>query len=310
MTKGEIICILENVSNSPKFFVSNENFVEIKNYAKNIEEILPDNIPESIIDKFRNIQTYLDNIKSYYPKPNLHTQSEIIVDNTIESWCESIQFFLKEIFEYLSEYYSKKIVYSFNDIKKRKEEFDQKISELLKLIEEETKELETKIAGYNRIALAEEFINRRKELEKSRWWYFGLFIAGLAGIVALGLWIIPILVIQKTPNTQEIMPILTQLVSKLFLMGPVVWLTWFFAKQYANTNRLAEDYVFKATTALAYKGYEEKAKDDIEMKKELLRTAIRTFGDNPTRLLSKNECTSPLNEAIQLIDLAGKLKDK
>lgn len=296
--------------NKLKNIIKENNRSGIFKEGENLVAVIPTNPAEN------SIRPIYDSI-GYSLKKILN---ELEIDCSFELFDKKIEDTLKKVYEEFTstiDFFNEHM----NKIENEKSNFDRETEQINKettdtykeiliiktRLKEEINKLDPDIAAYDRAALASEFSKRREELEGSKKWYFRGFIGGLVLIIGLGISLLYVLN-NASADTQGM---LMQLVSKLFLIGPIVWLTWFLAKQYTNTNRLAEDYVFKATTALAYKGYEEKAEAlDEDMKKELLRTAIRTFGDNPTRLLSKNECASPLNEAIQIAELIGKNSQK
>ena len=56
---------------------------------------------------------------------------------------------------------------------------------------------------------------------------------------------------------------------------------------------------------MSFVGYKKEVEHDTEMKRELLRTAINSFGENPTRLLNKKECVSPAQELFLAFELAN-----
>lgn len=191
------------------------------------------------------------------------------------------------------------------------ESYDSFQSRILK----ETIKLENDLATLNRLTLAQEFSNRYKSLASSKTIYTCLFIIGILSIIGLGIYSSSIILTMinwtLTEETKiESLPLVVQLIGKIFLTGPAIWFTWFFAKQYTNNSRIAEDYAFKAATALAFDGYNKAAEGHPEMQQELLQTAIRTFGENPTRLLNKHECTSPIQEAMQALEIIQKLSHK
>ena len=89
---------------------------------------------------------------------------------------------------------------------------------------------------------------------------------------------------------------ITESIAKTLIVGPLVWLAGFYARQYTLAVRVMEDYSFKEASALAFVGYrDEVAKDDVLL--GLLRAeAIAAFGANPVRLIMKHdETAAPLD---------------
>jgi len=100
-----------------------------------------------------------------------------------------------------------------------------------------------------------------------------------------------------------------ELINKVSLVLPLIWLAWFAAKRLNVLSKLETDYQFKEATAKTFESYKneiEALKDD-ELKKQLLSTVIRNFGDNPVRLFDPKDDKGHTTE--ELLELAKKLKD-
>jgi cell fate (sporulation/competence/biofilm development) regulator YmcA (YheA/YmcA/DUF963 family) len=149
----------------------------------------------------------------------------------------------------------------------------------------------------SKVALAASFSDRKTILgkDKSKWekWFgLGIILLVVAGTLSvIGFFTLPP-VIQS--GTIEIGPLITRLV----LIGPLIWFTWFSARQYGNTARLIEDYAFKEASALAFVGYQREMSQDSEMIKLLRESAIKNFGNQPTRIFDKTDPASPLHELL------------
>jgi hypothetical protein len=91
------------------------------------------------------------------------------------------------------------------------------------------------------------------------------------------------------------------LLIRLPLSAPAIWLGWFSAKQYGFNLRLKEDYSYKAAAAMAFEGYKREIPDsDVEMQKKLLETAIKHLGENPIRIFEgQNNHASPAHEFFE-----------
>ncbi|MBY0346492.1 MAG: hypothetical protein K2P98_06490 [Neisseriaceae bacterium] len=99
------------------------------------------------------------------------------------------------------------------------------------------------------------------------------------------------------------------MLKKASLILPLIWLAWFAAKRLNVLSKLETDYQFKEATAKTFESYKneiEALKDD-ELKKQLLSTVIRNFGDNPVRLFDPKDDKG--HTAEELLELAKKLKD-
>ena len=82
---------------------------------------------------------------------------------------------------------------------------------------------------------------------------------------------------------------LIQLLSELPLTAPFIWLAWISILRYSQLSRLREDYEFKVASALALDGYLKQAEEiNSALRQALLEQAMKTFSENPLRLLSKD----------------------
>jgi len=183
---------------------------------------------------------------------------------------------------------------------------EEKGEELLDKLTSIRAQAEAALSSTTQVALAASFNNRKKSLENAqrRWilaFGFGLSIFFLTTVLSL--------VFQERFNLQPL--ILNGHVdawgdvSRLLIMSPVIWFTWFSVKRYANNVPLIEDYAFKEASALAFVGYINNMQDDPEMIKLLRESAIKNFAYPPSRLIGGDNPTSPLDEAI-----SSAMKDK
>lgn len=156
------------------------------------------------------------------------------------------------------------------------------------------------------VALADSFKNRKQSLEKAQEKWIAAFCSGLLFFFFVTLCS---LIFQKEFNLQ---PLIQNghvdawgVVSRLLIMSPVIWFTWFCVKRYGNNVSLIEDYAFKEASALAFVGYFNNMQDDPEMIKLLRESAIKNFAYSPSRLIGGDNPTSPLDEVI-----SSAMKDK
>lgn len=93
------------------------------------------------------------------------------------------------------------------------------------------------------------------------------------------------------------------LLRRAAIAAPLIWVGWYSAKQIGRLSRIQEDYEYKAATALAFQSYRDETEDadSDELKVELLKRAISTFGDNPVRLYdeAKGDPASPMSALIK-----------
>lgn len=194
--------------------------------------------------------------------------------------------------------------------------------ELFEYFENKRTEVDATLQGASRVALARSFEDRRKELTKFQYFWAGLFFFGICTLTGVGVYLgIGVLqearaataavaaapIAASTSVAAAAASIKASQSNLLFsllrflILAPVVWLTWFAARQYGHSQRLGEDYAFKSAAAHAYVGYKEEMDGDENMIKMLREYAVKNFGENPIRVLSKNEPASPLHQVFDKI---------
>jgi len=144
----------------------------------------------------------------------------------------------------------------------------------------------------NKVGLAKSFQDKRIELSKTWQVWAGLFFVGIICLALIGyLQLLPLLQAEKLDPVA--------LGFRFLLSGPVIWFTWFAARQYGHVLRISEDYAFKEAAAMAFVGYRNEVETNPDMLKMLQENAIRNFGSNPAKLLlHKADSASPIHEAL------------
>lgn len=178
-------------------------------------------------------------------------------------------------------------------------------STLFGRIEELRDKAQSTLESSSKVALAAAFSERKKQLtdEAVNWrfaFYAGIFFMLFFSVIILtGLGLIPSIIVNGGID-------LSALLARLLVLGPPIWFTWFSVKQYGNARRLIEDYAFKEASALAFVGYQKEMHEDVDMIRLLRESAIRNFGNQPTRIFEKSDPTSPLHEMLdKAIDKGG-----
>lgn len=96
---------------------------------------------------------------------------------------------------------------------------------------------------------------------------------------------------------------LIRFVRLVVLAAPGVWIAWLAAKRLEALNRVLSDYEYKSATALAFESYRQEIETsgNSDLKEELLRRAIITFGENPTRYYdsSKDVSVMPVESLLE-----------
>ena len=164
--------------------------------------------------------------------------------------------------------------------------------------------VEATLQGASRVALAKSFDDRRIQLTWSKWLWAVFFLIGIVGLIFLGFYLAADVLSKvaasssATSTRNYIEPAVLFSILRFLILAPVVWFTWFAARQYGNAQRLAEDYSFKSAAAHAFVGYRDEMGDDENMIKLLREYAVKNFGANPIRVLERKEPATPLSELL------------
>ncbi|WP_176017081.1 hypothetical protein [Burkholderia sp. BCC0398] len=192
--------------------------------------------------------------------------------------------------------------------------------ELFDLFDKKREEIEHTLEGASRVALAQSFETRRKVLQRLQYFWAAIFSIGIIALTVTGIILWNAVLEQASTTTiagtvasitgaSAVAPrsstpnfyLLSLL--RFVVLTPGIWLTWFAARQYGQCQRLGEDYAFKSAAAHAFVGYRNEMNDDDEMIKLLREYAVKNFGANPIRVLSKNDAASPLHDIFdRLLD--------
>ena len=164
---------------------------------------------------------------------------------------------------------------------------------LFKEFEDRRDEISGLLENANKVGLARSFSEKRKALTWTwRGWALA-FLAGISGLLWIGL-------AELLPLLKVGSPDLVAVIVRFLVAAPLVWFTWFAARQYGHVLRISEDYAFKEAAAMAFAGYRNEMGADANMLKLLQESAIRNFGANPAEMLLKRaDAASPLHEVLE-----------
>ena len=115
-----------------------------------------------------------------------------------------------------------------------------------------SKKIDEILGDANRTGMAGSFIKRAKQLRYPVGFFLVFSILSALAIVFIGY------TIFKEINENTIWYHL--ILQRIFIISPLVYLTWFFTKRYNRLALLQEKYTFKYTTALAFEGYKKEIK--------------------------------------------------
>ncbi|WP_348684988.1 hypothetical protein [Aeromonas bestiarum] len=234
-----------------------------------------------------------------FEKFNGTTASKL--NNAIESKINDVDHTIKQMSEaFEHEKDSIRIVLSqfdgnasemLNDYFKRLESIEKTEVDISNKFNDAVKKAEGILKLASQEGMASAFQKRHDDLRWPEIRWISLFSFSLISLTVFGAWFV-----ETVFSTKGIA--LAEVVSRISISIPLVWLAWFSAKQFNHVTRLREDYAYKVAVAMAYHGYKDEAGQiDSEMSGKLLENIILHFADNPVRLY-KNDNSASMIEAV------------
>lgn len=98
--------------------------------------------------------------------------------------------------------------------------------------------------------LAAAFALRGSQLNLAKWIWMAVFVAAIGGLFYFAYYL-------TTTQVHTAEDFWKQVLYRIPLAAPLVWLGWFSAIQYGNIVRVQEDYAFKEATSKAFQGYRD-----------------------------------------------------
>lgn len=161
---------------------------------------------------------------------------------------------------------------------------------------EHAESIESVLAAANRKGLASAFEARREALLRPLLIWGATFVGSIAGLCYIGI----SYVLPGLSNAQG-NEVYIKLLYELPLTAPLIWLGYFSGSRYSYTEKVREDYAFKAATALSLEGFKKEAvQTDKQLLNDLLRLSIENFGSNPIRIYDKKP--SEITPATQVLE--------
>lgn len=186
-------------------------------------------------------------------------------------------------------------------------ELDQRVAGLTSNVETANEEvrkalasLEAALIDARKQGLAGAFTERGNKIKGERRTWTLAFSGAVLVLLVLAI------VFASDLRTFTYQALLVNLMRRLAVAAPMVWIGWYAAKQIGRLGRIQEDYEYKAATALAFQSYKAEVNtvgSDVLMS-ELLQRAIATFGENPVRLYGSDhhDPVSPVSELIKQLE--------
>lgn len=164
--------------------------------------------------------------------------------------------------------------------------------------ENAVKRSEDALRGSTGVGLANAFVARKEELSRlGIWWVLGLVVS-LGAAILIGADRVSSLKEVLISDRSSTVIWVNALLAALGVGAPI-WFAWLSTKQIGANFKLAEDYAFKASVSKAYEGYRKEAVEiDPILRDRLFATALSRLEQEPLRLVSKEDHSSPLQEAL------------
>ncbi|MFC4527272.1 hypothetical protein ISN76_11245 [Dyella halodurans] len=165
--------------------------------------------------------------------------------------------------------------------------------------------------------LAQSFSKKALEMQISLYVWVALLLVALgigAGVGAHRFNVISEFLSKPNVNLQLLW---VHLGLAVISVGAPIWFAWLATKQIAQRFKIAEDYAFKASVAMAYEGYRKEAISlDEKFQAELFASALKRLDEAPIRLVDQANHGSPWSELLaspaigKALDAAPDLKDR
>ncbi|WP_421318587.1 hypothetical protein [Aeromonas veronii] len=212
------------------------------------------------------------------------------VDHTIKKISEAFEHEKDSISVVLSQFDSNASE-MLNDYFKRLESIEKTETDINNTFNDAVKKADGILKLASQEGMASAFQKRHDDLKWPEIRWISLFSFSLISLTVFGAWFVETVFSTKGINLAEV-------ISRISISIPLVWLAWFSGKQFNHVTRLREDYAYKVAVAMAYHGYKDEAGQvDSEMSGKLLENIILHFADNPVRLY-KNDHSASMIEAV------------
>lgn len=214
------------------------------------------------------------------------------VDHTIKSISEAFEHEKNSISFVLSQFEDNSSE-MLNDYFKRLESIEKTEIDISGKFNDAVKKAEGILKLASQEGMASAFQKRHDDLKWPEIRWISLFTFALIALAVFGVWFVDTIFSEMGIG-------ITEIISRISISIPLVWLAWFSGKQFNHVTRLREDYAYKVAVAMAYHGYKDEAgKVDSEMSGKLLENIIIHFADNPVRLYRNDNSVSIIESLIK-----------
>jgi hypothetical protein len=163
----------------------------------------------------------------------------------------------------------------------------QELDDLIVTAQKQNSVIESILPSAASAGLAAAFSSRIKQLTSAKYIWLSVFVIALLGLAYSASHILLVTVSMSKP-WQEIL-------YRVPIALPLVWMAWFSAIQYGNNSRLLEDYAFKKATSMAFEGYRDHMKylsnintdEGYSAMQLLAESTISVLRNEPLRIFGK-----------------------
>ncbi|MBI3584770.1 MAG: hypothetical protein HY096_12615 [Nitrospinae bacterium] len=174
---------------------------------------------------------------------------------------------------------------------------EKELNTIIGRTEETHKQVESLLPGAASAGLASAFLQRKKEIAESKKYWIAAFICSLLGLLVMVIWMIKIFPEQRGNTDWWIF-----FLQRAPLSFPLIWLGWFFGRNYGHIVRLEEDYAFKESISRSFEGYKKQMQEVSPEGSlpQLCNNTISILSEPPLRVFDRK--TSDETPANSLLD--------
>lgn len=226
-----------------------------------------------------------DNVNNLYNqiteiKLKADTQSEQIEEILISSKNHADD--IQSVFESSSEYQEKyiELISNANKLNTHLNEISDKINELQNTAIQQNEIINSILPKAASAGLSVAFSNRGRQTESTKLLWLGSFICSLV-LLFIFAWHLSNIQLPSSTDYWH------QLLIRMPLAAPLIWLGWFSAVQYGNIIRIQEDYAFKEATSIAFQGYRDHMDHLRKVDSDEATTALNILALKTIEILAK-----------------------
>lgn len=223
-----------------------------------------------------NVTTHLEKIVQMHQE---YTQTIASNQRKLESQTKEQRENYEELLNVHNEEHEKLLANS-KELYSKLEAMSGELSRLQEKCKEQERIIDSILPRGASACLAAAFSQRGKQLDAAKWAWLSAFVGSLIGLSVFAWQLIGMPVPEGTTFWD-------QLLSRLPLAAPLVWLGWFSAIQYGSIIRVQEDYAFKEATSKAFQGYKDHMEHLGNVQLDEGKTALTLLSEATINVLSR-----------------------